>query len=583
MPTKGANPEPSPRTLVCVPLTVLEDDRTIEEMRRALDAGADIIELRLDTIFEGEGGSDTHDTHDTHDAAIVRRIRTLIKSSPLPVILTCRVASEGGDYDGDEADRISLFERLTAASASSPAYLDVEWSSFSRSAIIAQKVRLCVRHPGQQRDVTSGLILSTHDFSGRPTDLMRRVLAMSEQAAASVVKVAFRARSLRDALEALDLPGQSSRPTIALAMGEFGLASRVLAGKFGAFLTFAALRSERTTALGQPTIAELLGLYRFRSITPATSVYGVVGWPIGHSLSPLVHNAGFEAINHDGVYLPLPIGVDESDAEASYLSFKATMLELIEHPRLTLCGVSVTMPHKEHLLRLARERGWSIDAVTESVGSANTLTLAATGSVARASVKNTDAPAVAVWLTQAIGGGLAGKRIGILGAGGVARAAAHAAASAGATVIIYARDVSKAQRLCDDIAVSLSRSASFIKLVAAAWDLIPKNCCDAIINCTPLGMSGTPGAAQSPMDLAAINGCGRDTIYFDTVYSPVQTPLLALARSASRRTVDGVGVFVEQAALQFETWTGTAAPRALFERIVRVRLAEREAARHEKS
>lgn len=580
MPTPAHGADPAPRTLVCVPLTPLDaadDNRTIEEMQQAKSGGADIIELRIDSIFDGSTGSDTE------DGALIKRIRSLIDACPLPLILTCRIASEGGDYDGDESDRISLFEKLTAASKSPPAYLDVEWASFSRSANIAQKVRLCVRHPGQLRDVASGLILSTHDFTGRPQDLMRRVLAMSEQASASVVKVAFRARSLRDALEALDLPAQTTRPTIALAMGEFGLASRILAGKFGAFLTFAALRSERATAPGQPTLSELIDLYRFRAIGPSTSVYGVVGWPVGHSLSPLVHNAGFDAIKHDGVYLPLPIGVDESDPEASYLSFKATMLELIEYPRLSLRGVSVTMPHKEHLFRLARECAWSIDTVASAIGSANTLAIESSGPVANIAIMNTDAPAISLWLAQGLGTSLSGKRIGILGAGGVARAAAYAAARSGATVVVYARDGAKAQKLCDDISAGLTREGKSAKLVAAAWDLIPKSCCDAIINGTPLGMSGGTGADQSPMDRAAIEGCGRDTVYFDTVYSPVETPLLALARGAGRRTIDGVGMFVEQAALQFETWTDTGAPRGLFDRIVREKLAEHESARRNAS
>jgi hypothetical protein len=160
MPTPAHGSDPAPRTLVCVPLTPLDaadDNRTIEEMQQAKSGGADIIELRIDSIFDGSTGSDTE------DGALIRRIRSLIDACPLPLILTCRIASEGGDYvtdhDGDESDRISLFEKLTAASKTPPAYLDVEWASFSRSANIAQKVRLCVRHPGQLRDVASGLIL----------------------------------------------------------------------------------------------------------------------------------------------------------------------------------------------------------------------------------------------------------------------------------------------------------------------------------------------------------------------------------------------------------------------------------------
>jgi 3-dehydroquinate dehydratase/shikimate dehydrogenase len=561
-------------TLVCVPITVshepADDARTRSDMREARDGGADLIELRIDSAFDGGTGDDVR------DAALVRRVRGLIEDSPLPVVLTCRLASEGGDYDGDEVDRISLFEKLTAASATPPAYLDVEWASFSRSANIAQKVRLCVRHPQQQRPVTTGLVLSAHDFGGRPKDLMRRAAAMSEAASEGVVKVAFRARSLRDALDALELPAQLGRPTIALAMGEFGLASRVLAGKFDAFLTFAALRTSSATAPGQPTLRELLELYRFRAVAEHTRVYGIVGWPVAHSMSPLVHNAGFEGVGHDGVYLPLPIAGDGEMPEESYLSFKATLLELIEHERLGVAGVSVTMPHKENLLRLAHERGWGIDPVAAAVGSANTLVRvegAARSDAAGWRILNTDAPAARAWMEQAIGGSLAGKRVGVLGAGGVARAVAHAAASAGATVVVYARDVSKAQRLCDALSGSM-RAGGVTQgmLVAAAWELLSRSCCEVIVNCTPLGMAGGPGEGKSAVAEGLPRGCDTPPMVFDTVYSPLATPTLEVAARAGAKVVDGAGMFVEQAALQFEAWTAAAGPRGLFEKLVRERL-----------
>ena len=142
-------------------------------------------------------------------------------------------------------------------------------------------------------------MLSTHDFDRRPADLLQRVEAMSNEPACSVIKIAWQARSLRDNLEALDLVADRTTPMVVLCMGEFGLMSRVLAAKSGALLTYASAGVGAETAPGQPTIDDLLGRYRFDRIGPATAVYGVIGWPVAQSLSPVIHNAGFEKIGDD--------------------------------------------------------------------------------------------------------------------------------------------------------------------------------------------------------------------------------------------------------------------------------------------
>ncbi len=505
-------------------------------------------------------------------------ILRLVAMSPLPVIVTCRLASEGGGYEGDEADRISLLERLANTRPRRvgevdgreviehpPRYIDVEHAAYTRSANIRQKIGLAIDHPGQLRDLKTSLILSTHDFQGRPGDLHRRVLAMAGQAAAAVVKVAYRARSIRDSLEILDLPALTGRPTIALGMGEFGLISRILAPKFGGFLTFASLRPELATAPGQPTVRELLDLYRFRSIGRATAVYGVVGWPVGHSLSPAVHNAGFDTIGHDGVYVPMPI-VGAEDVQASYASFKATMLELIAHPRLTFRGCSVTIPHKQNLLRLAQERGWGVEPIAAAVGAANTLVVENSGGVR---VLNTDAPAAVGELRRALGE-LAGRRLLVLGAGGMARAVVLGAASQGAHVRVWARREASARELCQGL--TRAGAGEVVAVREAAGEAV-----DAVVHCTPVGMRGGPEPGGAVVEAEALAKRNPGVLVMDSVYRPVETPLLGRARALGLRTLDGVGVFVAQAALQFEAWTGRPGPAGLFERIVREQLgSERE-------
>jgi 3-dehydroquinate dehydratase/shikimate dehydrogenase len=222
----------------------------------------------------------------------------------------------------------------------------VELAAFERDA----QFRGRLRHLLEQKAVSEQairLILSTHDFHGRPRDLLQKIEAMSNEPLCAVTKIAWHARSLRDNIEAFELLRARGKPMIALCMGQFGLMSRVLAGKFGGFLTFASDHATEVTAPGQPTIAELKQLFRFDQIKPTTKVYGVIGWPVEHSRSPQHHNAGFERIGFDGVYLPLPI-------PSEYEHFKATVGALIDGDALNFRGASVTIPHKENLVRFVR-------------------------------------------------------------------------------------------------------------------------------------------------------------------------------------------------------------------------------------
>jgi 3-dehydroquinate dehydratase / shikimate dehydrogenase len=548
------------KSLLCVPIMVREPGQALAEARAAKDAGADLVELRVDEVFQGEGDS-------TGERAVLR----LVGESPLPCIVTCRPTSEGGHYDGDEPSRIALFERLALAVGSGeqpPRYIDVELSTVTRSANIRQKVLLAVGHPEQARDLCTSLILSTHDFQERPADLTRRLVRMREEPAAKVLKVAYRARSLRDTVELLELLLQRDRPMIALAMGEFGLISRVLAPKFGGFLTFASMRPETATAPGQPTVRELLDTYRFRSIGPGTAVYGVLGYPLGHSLSPAVHNAGFEAMGIDAVYVPLPVpgGIEGGPIAAAggYENLKATLGELMDFGALSLRGVSVTSPHKENLWKLAAEMGWEADEAVGVIRAANTATIerGEDGSVRRVRVGNTDVTALAAILREEIGA-LSGKRVAVVGAGGVARAAVYALATGGAEVTVFNRTHRKAVMLAES-----SRGLCPGRVEAAGMEEIEKGGFDAIIHGTPQGMVGGP----APSALALPEGAFRSNPgakVIETVYNPLETPLLRAARGAGLATVDGLSMFVRQAGMQFEGWTGKKAPLQLFDRVCR--------------
>lgn len=497
----------------------------VADAEMARDLGADLIELRVDGFFRV--GT---------DAPAIER---LARDCPLPCIVTCRAAAEGGEYDGDEGARRELYRSLSGSAH--VRYLDVEASALGASLTAGGEVRGVAAGPS--------LILSMHDFKGRPADLARRVLAMRAERAA-ILKVAFMARSVRDNLELFDMLHEADRPTIALAMGEHGLMSRVLAPKFGGFLTFASLRRRSATAPGQPTIGELIDLYRFRSIGVGTRVYAILASPVAHSRSPLVHNAGFEAVGHDGVYVP--IHVPGGTAEA----LKATLLELVHHPRLDFAGASISLPYKESLVGLAREQGWSLDEASVAIGAANTVVVDRVGVTAGVRVMNTDALGVA----DALEGLLRpGDAVGITGAGGMARAAAYVVLRAGGRVLLSNRTEARARALAADL-------GRFGSIEPVGPEELAGSPLVALINATSVGMSSGDAARASPIEVERL--VSRPVVV-ETVYSPLETPLLAAARAAGLRVVDGLALFIAQAARQFATWTGASAPRALMERVAR--------------
>jgi len=517
-------------TLIAVPIFVRESAEVasaLDKAQRAAVAGARLIEWRVDCLSD--------------EAAI-----ELIKESPLPCIVTRRSTAEGGLCEEPDLQRGKFFSTI-ASSSSVPKFFDFELATFRKHEESWREIFNTSEHE-------ASLILSAHDFEGRPSDLIQRVEAMTNEAACDVMKLAWFARSLRDNLEAFDLLSDRRKLMIALCMGRFGLMSRVLAPKFGAFLTYACLEADEATAPGQPTVDELLELYRFDRIGAETKVYGVIGWPVEHSLGPRIHNAGFEAVDHDGVYLPMPIPPE-------YEHFKATVGSFVDHERLDFRGASVTIPHKENLIRFVKERGGTVDPLAERIGAANTLVVEDDGTLV---CVNTDAPAATDALCKGMEiqpAGLDGRRVAVLGAGGVARAVVMALCDAGAAVTIFNRTRQRAEALA---AQQKAATVGRVGIEVGDVDALSHHRFDIYINCTSLGMAGVPGpdANQSPLPDDAL--LDEKTTVFDTVYTPQRTPLIKQAEARGARTIFGMEMFLSQAAMQFERWTGTEAPMDVF-------------------
>jgi len=539
-------------TKLTVAIMVRSLSQALSAAAQAAERGADLVEFRLDEF--------------TSDKAA---ITTLIEDSPLPSIVTIRPTFEGGQYTGSDSDRIPLFQAACAGTRK-PAYIDVELIAYQKSPELRMAVQQLVSHPGQVNPTDTGLLLSNHDFTSRPIDLYQRIEAMLAAPACRVMKIVWRARSLRDNIEAFQIIEQRHRPTIALCMGEEGLASRVLAKKFGALVTYVAVEDGAGTAPGQPSVAQIKSLYRWDQINAATQVFGVIGHPVGHSISPAFHNAGFDATGFNGIYLPMPIPPE-------YEHFKATVATWLACESLHFKGASVTIPHKQNLLRFVQETGGEIEPLSAKIGAANTLIVRPDGKLFAC---NTDYGAALDAVCDGLSitrDQLAGKRIAVLGAGGAARAIVAGFAHYGATVVIYNRTFDKAAQLASDFhnqptQHSGSGSGSKSKVVAAKMDKLCDSCCEVYINCTSVGMS--PNIDATAMDSAITSALSPGTVVFDTVYNPLETRLLREARAAGCVTISGAEMFIRQGADQFTRFTGRQAPLDVLRQVVMSKLSE---------
>jgi 3-dehydroquinate dehydratase/shikimate dehydrogenase len=357
----------------------------------------------------------------------------LIKLCRLPAIVTCRPTWEGGHCELPEEQRLLLLE---SAARSGATYVDVELEAYRKNPQIELLVK---NYPRERRP---GLVLSSHHFRKRPDRLMNLVTEL-EKSVADIDKIVWKARTVRDNIEGFELLQSRAKPTIALCMGEAGLISRVLAKKFGAFLTFASLRADTGTADGQIPVDDMKRLYRWDALGAQTRVYGVVGSPVGHSMSPAVHNAAFDETGFDGVYVPLLVN-------EGYESFKAFMETFVPAAGLDLSGLSVTISHKENALRYLQEKGAEIEPLATSIGAVNTIVIERSTGDVKLRGFSSDYAAILDSITAKLGierEALAEYRVAVIGAGGTGRTAVAALAHYGATVVIYNRTLDRAQAL----------------------------------------------------------------------------------------------------------------------------------------
>ncbi|HXY77813.1 MAG TPA: shikimate dehydrogenase [Candidatus Acidoferrales bacterium] len=458
-------------------------------------------------------------------AALPKIHRFLETHQYVTAIGTCRRADNGGKFKGSLAAQLQVLAKAAAAGCH---IVDLELQSASK----AKPEAIARLRRG------AALVLSFHDFHA--TRNLDETLAKMLKIPADFYKVVSTATTLSDNVAMMKfLQRQSGQHAlIGLCMGEQGIISRVLSVRAGSVFTFAAVSADLKTAPGQVSARDLRSIYRIDQVDAATRVYGVAGDPIEHSLSPVIMNTALRRENVNGVYLPL---------------HAKTLKELIHCVReIPLHGLSITMPYKQAILPYLD----NTDAHTAKVGSCNTVVRGQDGKLYGF---NTDVAGVVRPLEQRLS--IANAKVLVLGAGGAARAAVFGLKERGAEVWILNRTSATAQKL--------ARQAKARTLKRAD---LRKTAFDVIVNATPVGMGNTRDCPLKDDEIQA-------RVVFDMVYDPVETHLLQVARAKGIAVIPGVEMFVQQAARQFEIWTGKPAPAGDMLRAVTITLQDRAAAR----
>ncbi len=504
-------------TYLTVPIAAKNVRQAGRQINDAVAASAEMLELRVDYLKKLSAG-------------LAEKLISKAKGR-IPLIVTCRDKKQGGAINYPLKVRVEV---LVTAIKAGVDFIDLEYDNFLIPEV-QKEIKLALSKNRKTR-----LILSAHNFKTKFADI-KNLYGKIKKAYPSVIpKLVYTANHINDCFEAFDLLHNTKGERIVFCMGEAGFISRIIAKKLGSLVTFASIDEGTATAPGQLTVEQFKKLYRYDSINQNTVLYGVIADPVGHSLSPHVHNACFGKSGLNRVYLPLLV-------QGGREGFNAFLDNILARPWLRFQGFSVTIPHKENALVYVKRKKGFIEPLAEKIGAANTVLINARGELA---AYNTDYLSALDSVTSAMGikrAGLKGLPVAVIGAGGVSRAIVAGLSDAGAKITIYNRTVERAKDLAGEFGCKF-----------AGLDELKNLNAKLVINCTSIGMH--PKVSVTPLPVKYLK---RGMVVFDTVYNPIETLLLKQAKKIGAKTIDGVSMFVNQAAAQFKLFTGKAADAKL--------------------
>jgi 3-dehydroquinate dehydratase/shikimate dehydrogenase len=462
------------------------------------------------------------DCLDPDERLLIRRFPEL---AGLPVALTIRRRIDGGNFVGGEGSRISLLSKgLAFAEADRRhnfAYVDLEED---------------LDVPGLEeaaRTFGTRIIRSYHNIQGGGEDVAKKARSLL-RVGDEIAKVAVMPRTFEE-VRALYRAARETAglEKILLCMGHLGINTRILAEFLGSHLSYASAPEEEDFppgAPGQLSPRDLAALFRFHSVTANSKIYGILGWPLNITSSPEFFNRVFNSEKTDAVYVPFP-----SDSVDSFMQFAE---------EIKLQGISVTVPYKEKVIPYLSSKS----ATVAELGACNTLVATPGGW----SGHNTDAPGFSGSLLEFIGRkDFKGKRISILGAGGVAHAVAFEVHRLKGKALVLNRTLHRARELAEPYRFAWSG------LDGRGVDLM-KSYSDIIVQTTSVGME--PDFEGDPMKLYPFRG---SEVVMDLIYKPERTRFLERAARAGCRVLNGHDMLMRQAQYQYSCFFGREFPSRL--------------------
>ncbi|MBN1413333.1 MAG: shikimate dehydrogenase [Spirochaetales bacterium] len=476
---------------ICLALTG-ETLKKNEETARKYSGYVDIFELRADFLNHSE-------------LPLIAEFTGMVDKK---VILTVRRERDGGKYRESEASRVNL---IKAALSGKFDFVDVEED---------------LRDREYEKLITSSgavVIRSFHDFDNVPENLVSRMRKMAVSGK-EIVKAAVMPKSTADLLSVFKAAGElKDLKKILIGMGDYGFSTRVLASRLGSFLTYTSALNEHQAAPGHIDPETMEEVYRFSAIDESTRLFGIIGNPIGHTLSPKIHNPAYRKLNMNAVYVPFKV----DDVKAFF--------ELAD--LLQVQGFSVTIPHKGNVIPFLRKK----DPATEKTGACNTVVRTAEGWQGH----NTDVDGFLYPLVRHYKGSFPrGIKVTVIGAGGAARAVVHALAESGCSVLILNRTASKAEKLAENFGCKwASLDSEGLKMMEDFSELI--------VQTTNAGME--PDTTLDPLEGYSFKG---NEIVYEIIYKPLITRFLSRAREKGCTVITGDKMLLAQAWRQFKLFTG---------------------------
>lgn len=476
--------------MICLTLsgpTILDNLKALADNKDYVD----ICELRLDLLSPPE----------------VAKAADFPSMVDIPVILTLRRVSDGGKCTLQEKARRSLL--IDTMKNGGFSYVDIE------DDVKKSDVEEAAHSLGMK------VIRSYHDFDGVPADIFSRVHSLASRG--DVAKIAVTPHNTADVMTLFRINEElKDVPKIIIGMGEWGVATRILYKKMGGILTFGS--NGKAVAPGMISARELKLLYRADQLNDNTGIYGIVGNPVMHSLSPQIHNPGFHKIHYNAVYVPFL-----SESIRSFL----TLAEM-----LRMRGFSVTVPFKVDVVKYLG----NITREVKQIGSCNTVVRVPN----MWKGTNTDYYGFIHPIEKEIDDGRIKSAL-VIGAGGAAKAIVWALKMRNVKVMIVNRTKSKADELARLYGVG-SDSLDNISQYEGKVDLV--------VQATNMGLH--PYEEVNPAEKFHFSG---KEIAYDIVYKPKYTKFLLAAEKAGCSLKFGWDMLMEQGKLQFESFTGYHYPK----------------------